>query len=186
MNTIRSMMYAAALALPLAAAAADGLGGAKVQGDAPEAKPGRELQRSRCEGTPEQCREQVRSRFEERCRENPQPCAEMKAKLGERRAECQADPDKCREQARAQMQERLRKADTDGNGTISRAEAGQGLPVISRHFDEIDANGDGQITREELEAAHAKRGAPRGAERGPRPQSEQGFPPAMPRRSYDA
>jgi hypothetical protein len=184
MNTIRSAMVAVMFALPLAAAAADGLGGAKVQGDAPDAKPRRELQRPQCEGTPEQCREQTRARVEERCRENPQPCAEMKAKLEQRRTECQADPEKCREQARAQMRERLRKADTDGNGTISRAEAGKGLPAISRHFDEIDANGDGQITREELEAAHAKRGAQKGVERGPRsPSSGPGALPAQ--RSYD-
>jgi len=53
---------------------------------------------------------------------------------------------------------RLKRADTNGDGMISREEAAA-LPMISKHFDEIDANHDGQITVEELRAFHAKQRA---------------------------
>ena len=49
------------------------------------------------------------------------------------------------------MHERLKAADTDGDGKISRAEAAA-LPRMAKHFDEIDTNKDGLITREELKA----------------------------------
>jgi Ca2+-binding EF-hand superfamily protein len=49
--------------------------------------------------------------------------------------------------------ERLKQADTDGNGLISREEA-NALPMISRHFDDIDANRDGQVSTDELRAFH--------------------------------
>src|SRR5258708_19413554 len=53
------------------------------------------------------------------------------------------------------MLERLKAADTDGNGLISREEA-KALPMIAKHFDEIDTNQDGQISPEELRAFHQK------------------------------
>jgi len=34
--------------------------------------------------------------LQQRCKANPQRCAEMKAKMQERRAQCKADPEKCR------------------------------------------------------------------------------------------
>ena len=49
--------------------------------------------------------------------------------------------------------DRLRQADTNGDGMISRDEAAA-LPMIAKHFDEIDANHDGQITADELRAFH--------------------------------
>lgn len=52
--------------------------------------------------------------------------------------------------------ERLKAADTNADGMLSRAEAAA-LPRIASHFDEIDANKDGQITMEELRAFHAAR-----------------------------
>src|SRR5205814_10504856 len=54
---------------------------------------------------------------------------------------------------RGAMLERLRQADTNGDGMLNRDEA-KALPMISKHFDEIDANHDGQITAEELRAFH--------------------------------
>ena len=49
--------------------------------------------------------------------------------------------------------ERLKAADTNGDGMISRAESA-GLPRIAQHFDQIDANRDGQVTKDELRAFH--------------------------------
>jgi Ca2+-binding EF-hand superfamily protein len=48
---------------------------------------------------------------------------------------------------------RFKKADTNGDGMLSRDEA-RALPMIAKHFDEIDANHDGQITSDELRAYH--------------------------------
>ena len=60
---------------------------------------------------------------------------------------------------RAHMMERLKAADTNGDGLISRSEAAA-LPRLAEHFDEIDANKDGQISFDELRAFHqAHRGA---------------------------
>jgi hypothetical protein len=52
--------------------------------------------------------------------------------------------------------ERLKQADTNADGMISRDEAKSSLPMISKHFDEIDANKDGQLTSDELRAFHGK------------------------------
>ena len=52
------------------------------------------------------------------------------------------------------MAERLKAADTNGDGLISRAEAQAALPRLAKHFDQIDVNHDGQISPEELKAAH--------------------------------
>jgi Ca2+-binding EF-hand superfamily protein len=58
------------------------------------------------------------------------------------------------------MAARLKKADTNGDGMISREEA-KALPHLAAHFDEIDANHDGQITADELRAYHQKQGGER-------------------------
>jgi len=50
---------------------------------------------------------------------------------------------------------RMKAADTNGDGMISRDEA-KALPRIAKHFDEIDANHDGQLTADELRAFHQK------------------------------
>jgi EF hand domain-containing protein len=62
-----------------------------------------------------------------------------------------------------QTLERLKAADTNGDGMISRAEA-SALPMIAKHFDEIDANHDGQVTTDELRAFHEQRRASMAAE----------------------
>ena len=46
----------------------------------------------------------------------------------------------------------FKKADTDGNGTLSRAEAEKGMPGLAKNFDQIDTNKDGQLSRDELKA----------------------------------
>ena len=64
---------------------------------------------------------------------------------------------------RGHMLERLKQADTNGDGMLSRDEA-KALPMISKNFDAIDANHDGQITMEELRAFHKARAGERRAE----------------------
>jgi len=44
------------------------------------------------------------------------------------------------------------KADADGNGTLSRAEVAKSLPPLAKKFDRIDANKDGQLSRDEMNA----------------------------------
>ncbi len=60
------------------------------------------------------------------------------------------------------------KADTDGNGMLSRAEFEKAMPQLAGKFDSIDANKDGQLTRGELSAwkkAHRAERQARAAER---------------------
>jgi TolA-binding protein len=49
-------------------------------------------------------RDAIKSRAQERCRDNPQQCEEMKAKLQARREQCKADPQKCREETKARRE----------------------------------------------------------------------------------
>ncbi|MGZ0655237.1 EF-hand domain-containing protein [Coraliomargarita sp. W4R53] len=47
----------------------------------------------------------------------------------------------------------LKEADTNENGSISKAEATDaGLDRLLEHFDEIDSNDDGEITKDEMKA----------------------------------
>lgn len=73
----------------------------------------------------------------------------------------EAYPDRERVEARRQvmrerMQQRLREADRDRDGAISRDEAGRDMPGLARHFDRIDEDGDGGITREEMKNARER------------------------------
>ncbi|MDQ8195033.1 hypothetical protein QEH59_11395 [Coraliomargarita sp. SDUM461004] len=55
----------------------------------------------------------------------------------------------------------LKEADTDENGAISKAEATEaGMERLLEHFDKIDANGDGEITKEEMKAMRKGRQGP--------------------------
>ncbi|MEQ1519253.1 MAG: EF-hand domain-containing protein [Usitatibacteraceae bacterium] len=56
------------------------------------------------------------------------------------------------------MHERMKAADKDGDGKISRTEAAA-MPRLNKHFDEIDANKDGFITKDEMKAFREKRQA---------------------------
>ena len=67
--------------------------------------------------------------------------------------QCKANPEKCRAEKKAKFEQRFKLADADGNGMISRAEADQAMPRLARHFERIDANKDGQVTREEVATA---------------------------------
>jgi len=44
------------------------------------------------------------------------------------------------------------RADTDGDGALSRAEAEAGLPRVAKKFARIDGDGDGRLTLEEIRA----------------------------------
>lgn len=48
--------------------------------------------------------------------------------------------------------ERFKKADSDGNGTLSKEEAEKGMPRLAKNFDAIDTNKDGQISPDEIRA----------------------------------
>ena len=63
------------------------------------------------------------------------------------------------EKMRQMFDERFKKADVDGDGALSRAEAEKGMPMLARDFDAIDANRDGKLTPDEIRAAMEKRRA---------------------------
>jgi hypothetical protein len=113
--------------------------------------------RKQCEADPAQCRAERRARFEHWCKDNEEKCKEIQA----RREQCQANPERCRAEREARFNERFKQADADGNGALSRAEAEKGMPRLARHFDALDANKDGVVSREELEAARKARAARR-------------------------
>lgn len=64
------------------------------------------------------------------------------------------------EEHRRGMRERLlarfNGSDKDNDGSISREEAAETLPQIARHFNQVDANGDGVVTLNELAVVHAR------------------------------
>jgi hypothetical protein len=126
-----------------------------------------EQRRVQCQADPEKCRQERRATLEKHCQENPERCQAMKAQMEQRRAQCQADPEKCRQQHQARAAERFKQADADGSGTLSKAEAEKGMPGLARRFDAIDGNKDGQISREEIEAARKARAGGKAGERRP-------------------
>jgi len=77
------------------------------------------------------------------------------------------------EQRREQMKQRFdaefKKADADGDGAISKAEADKGMPRLARDFDKLDANKDGKVTPDEMRAHMQARMAERhqGKDKGP-------------------
>ncbi|MEO8162128.1 MAG: EF-hand domain-containing protein, partial [Arenimonas sp.] len=54
------------------------------------------------------------------------------------------------------LREKMRGLDTDGDQQLSRAEIGEQMPRLAQDFDRIDANHDGKLSREELQAARPK------------------------------
>jgi len=122
-----------------------------------EMKAKAEQRREQCKADPEKCRAEMQARREQWCTDNPEKCREMKAKAEQRRAFCKAEPEKCRAEMQARSDERFKKADINGDGRLSLDEARKGMPGVARNFERIDANKDGVVTREELEAARRTR-----------------------------
>ena len=69
-------------------------------------------------------------------------------------------------QAGAKFELYFARADTDGDGVLSRAEAERGLPRVAKKFERIDRDGDGRLTREEMQAWLAARRAARTGKAG--------------------
>jgi hypothetical protein len=153
---IHSMLFASALVLT-AAAHGQGLPGATVKPEGTATSQGdRQAARERCQAAPEQCRAEVQARVKERCAADPQKCEAMRKEFEARREQCKADPEKCKAELRAKLEDRFKKADANGNGTLSKAEAEKGMPRLARHFDALDTNHDGQLTPDEIQAAVQK------------------------------
>ena len=53
-------------------------------------------------------RDAMKGRMQEGCRDNPQQCEEMKAKMRERHEQCKANPEKCRAERQARRDERCK------------------------------------------------------------------------------
>jgi hypothetical protein len=68
------------------------------------------------------------------------------------------DPEKMRQA----FDQRFKKADANGDGKLTKAEADAGMPRIAKNFDAIDANKDSFITPDEIRAAMEKRQAAKG------------------------
>ncbi|MFN0160402.1 MAG: hypothetical protein ACKVQQ_04170 [Burkholderiales bacterium] len=68
-----------------------------------------------------------------------------------------------RQARKAERQARFKAADTNGDGALSRAEVdAAGLKGLARRFDTIDGNKDGRVTREEMRTARQARKGKRG------------------------
>lgn len=63
-------------------------------------------------------------------------------------AHAQGDDDR-RARMAQELRARFAKADTDGDGALSRTEA-KAMPRVAGHFDAIDADHDGKVTLEEI------------------------------------
>lgn len=153
-----AVLFAACqISVQLPAVAAEGLPGATVGGESAQQAPRRRAVSEQCQADPGKCRAEAQARREQWCKDNAEKCREVKARAAQHREQCKADPEKCRAEIQAKNAARFKRADADGNGAISRAEAQKSMPWLARRFDQIDANKDGQITQDELESARKVR-----------------------------
>ena len=61
------------------------------------------------------------------------------------------------EKMRAAFAERFKKADANGDGKLTKAEADAGMPMVARNFDALDTNKDGFVTPDEIRAGMEQR-----------------------------
>lgn len=148
---IRYLGILVAAWLPLASLAAEGPAGA-ADGKRPsvEAHQAHQARMEQCRADPQKCRVERQARHDQWCKDHADRCKEIQARMERRKAECKADPEKCRAERQARFEQRFKTADADGNGMISRAEAEKAMPRLMRHFDRVDTNKDGQISRDEI------------------------------------
>lgn len=64
--------------------------------------------------------------------------------------------EKQRRSMRDRLMQRFAGSDKDNDGSISREEATESLPQIARHFSQVDTNGDGVVTLDELAVVYAR------------------------------
>ncbi|MBI2319174.1 MAG: EF-hand domain-containing protein [Betaproteobacteria bacterium] len=77
---------------------------------------------------------------------------------------------------RPRLAEQFKRADADGSGTLSRAEAEKAMPRLAQAFDAIDANRDGELAPDEIRAwFKAKRAERRSRGEGMRGRFDQHF-----------
>jgi len=62
-----------------------------------------------------------------------------------------------RAEGKARMEQRLREADIDGDGQYSLAEVQAKMPRMAERFNELDADKNGYLTREEMRAGAKQR-----------------------------
>ncbi|MCC8394648.1 EF-hand domain-containing protein [Paraburkholderia sp. MMS20-SJTR3] len=63
------------------------------------------------------------------------------------------------ERMEQQLQTRFANANTTHDGKLTREQAAAGMPMLARHFDEIDAQKLGYVTLPQIEAFMQERGA---------------------------
>lgn len=61
------------------------------------------------------------------------------------------------EQVLSELQTRFANANTTRDGKLTRAQAQAGMPMVARHFDEMDAHHAGYLTLPQIEAFMAQR-----------------------------
>jgi hypothetical protein len=74
---------------------------------------------------------------------------------------CHDNPEQCKAMMKERAQKWWAKVDTNKDGMVSRDEANANAPRLARDFEKVDADGNGQVTRQELEAAGKHRRAER-------------------------
>lgn len=67
-----------------------------------------------------------------------------------------AAPNARMERAEQQLQSRFANANTTRDGKLTREQAASGMPMVARHFDEIDTQRAGYVTLPQIEAFMAK------------------------------
>ena len=71
-------------------------------------------------------------------------------------AEMNAHREAMRAEMRAKGQARWAAADKDGDGALTREEAQASMPGVADHFDTLDVNHDGKISRDEMHNARMR------------------------------
>jgi hypothetical protein len=93
------------------------------------------------------------------------PSAERREHM---RKMCHDNPEQCKAMMKERADKWWTKVDTNKDGMVSRDEANANAPRLARDFDKVDADGNGQVTRQELEAAGKQKRAERAQSGAPK------------------